>query len=56
MTTAKQIMSTEFPRAKTNGWVDALVDRSCAQLDGNCNCKTKEDCKYFSENDLPTDT
>lgn len=47
--TAEQITSTEFPRAKKNGWVDPLLDRDCAQLDGNCNCETKEDCKYLSE-------
>lgn len=27
-------------------YVDPLVDRDCAQLDGWCKCKTKDDCKY----------
>lgn len=26
--------------------MDPLVDRDCAQLDGNCSCRTKTECKY----------
>jgi hypothetical protein len=25
---------------------DPLVDRDCAQLDGNCLCRAKTECKY----------
>lgn len=29
---------------------DPLVDRDCAVLDGNCNCKIPwKDCKYLKE-------
>lgn len=33
--TSERIMSQEFPRGKK---IDALLDRDCVILDGNCDC------------------
>lgn len=59
MVTAKQINSTEFPRAKANN--DFLTDRDCVILDGQCDCprlkgNSLPECKKYPAKHQPINT